>query len=189
MLGAICLEAYCQNAEVSAANQEIQRKILSVEKKYPDLKVDEMFAFYKEYGPDLLEEWQRRSQNSAEKADLYLDILSRHYLEIISLRNKDPEEYERLVKQQRTEYEIRLLSRQIQKLAASEKEPEKLAQSKKQLKKIMDDAFEEAQKRQFIEINRLENQIRELKNLANERAANKQTILQQRFYLLTGQKE
>ncbi len=51
----------------------------------------------------------------------------------------------------------------------------------------MEKAFDDAQIQQQIEINRLENEVRSLRNLAEERSANKQFILRQRFLLLTGE--
>ena len=156
-------------------------------REYRILDTEGMLKFYSENAPDLLEEWERRCRTSVKDGTKYMGMLARHYSEICSAREKSEEEYARLVRQQKTEFKVRSLSRQIQKLAADKSDGDKLARLKLELRNVMETAFDETQKRQAQEINRLENELRTLKELVKERAANKDVILRQRFALLTGQ--
>ncbi len=150
-----------------------------------------MIEFYNSNAPDLIVEWQKRCTLSAEKGTEYTRLMIKNFLDIDKFRENNPEEYERLVKQQQNESLIRTTSLEIQILAKKndDNDRERLNELKLKLKKLMEDAFDEAQRRQILEINRLENEVRNLRNLAEQRAANKQSILQQRFILLTDGQE
>ncbi len=148
----------------------------------------ELLAFCNDACPDLLDEWKRLCQEQPEKAKNYLELLAKRYLKATSLRNRDTAEYDRYVMQLKNETQIRTLSRRIQLLEIDdETTQEERKQLKNQLAALMEKAFDDAQIQQQIEINRLENEVRSLRNLAEERAANKQFILRQRFLLLTGE--
>ncbi len=185
----ILISSFAQEKGLEKSAELIRiRSEEGVRGKYPGLDLEAMRKFYEENAPDLLSEWRRRCKEQPEEAQSYLELLASHFREIDALRLTQPAEYERLVRQQKLESEIRALSRKIQTVAAS-KNPDQdaLLQLKLRLRTLMEQNFDEAQARQQLEITRLENEIRALKNLAEDRAANKYLILSQRFWLLTGQ--
>ena len=174
---------------VDAKCMEAVEKAKKATAAFAAVDAERMVAFYAVNAPDLLAEWQKRCVASPEKGLEYTNMLLKNFLEIDKFREANPEEYERLVKQQRTESQIRTISLEIQELAKRDDAKERLNELKLKLKQLMEDAFDEAQRRQLLEINRLENEVRNLRNLAEQRAANKQKILQQRFMLMTDGQE
>lgn len=174
---------------------ETERNIANaVQEAFPNTKLDLVFDFYEKHAPDLLQEWKSKCELQPDNARDYLKLMVIHFNSINKYKDVQPDEYDRLIKQQKTETKIRSLSRQIQYLAANDKANNadkqnniKLEQLKQELKSLMIHAFDEAQERQELEINRLENQLKSLKALAQERAKNKDNILSQRFMLLTGE--
>ena len=172
---------------VSPACLELLRQ---AQKENDGLDAEALIAFYGKNSPDLLTEWEKRLKASPEKGIEYAKLLIKNYLDIDKFRESKPDEYERLVRQLKNDSLIRMTSLEIQNLAKQENvDKEKLLELKLKLRKLMEDAFDEAQRRQLLEINRLENEVRNLRNLAEQRAANKQSILQQRFMLMTDGQE
>ncbi|MBR4222314.1 MAG: hypothetical protein IKR81_14225 [Victivallales bacterium] len=167
----------------------VQQSILKeVVEQNQGLDGNELLAFCNDACPDLLDEWKRLCQEQPDKAKTYLELLTKRYLKAIALRNRDTAEYDRYVKQLKNETQIRTLSRRIQLLEIDDDNTQdERKQLKLQLAALMEKAFDDAQLQQQIEINRLENEVRNLRSLAEERAANKQFILRQRFLLLTGE--
>lgn len=165
----------------------------AVREKYPQINPDDVVAFHRQHAPDLLAEWDRRCRDESTGAKAYFLLLADNFAAIDVLRKDDPDEYERQVKQQATESQVRGLSRQIQALAreggVGVGAPHRLLTKQRlqlELKHLLEQSFDEAQQRQLIEINRLETEMRNLRRLADERAANRRLILGQRFYILTG---
>lgn len=162
-------------------------------KKYPHTKPEDIEEFHRQYAPDLILEWEKRCRERPTEAKKYFLLLADNFVAIDSVKDDDPEEYQRLLRQQLTESRLRELSRQIQLLAepeVGETSPHRplLRQNLMlELKQLLEQSFDEAQQRQLIEINRLEAEMRNLRRLADERAANRRLILGQRFYLLTGE--
>ncbi len=181
-------------AAAEKAVQLVRRDAFAaVREKYPQINPDDVVAFHRQYAPDLLAEWERRCREEATSAKAYFLLLADNFAAIDILRKDDPDEYDRQIRQQLTESQVRSLSRQIQALAAEEGEgagnPHQLLtrqRLKLELKHLLEKSFDEAQQRQLIEINRLEAEMRNLRRLADERAANRRLILGQRFYILTG---
>jgi len=181
-------------AAAEKAVQLVQRDAFAaVREKYPQTNPDDVVAFHRQYAPDLLAEWERRCREEATSAKAYFLLLADNFAAIDVLRKDDPDEYERQIRQQQTESQVRSLSRQIQALAVKEgdgaDEPDRLLarqRLKLELRHLLEKSFDEAQQRQLIEINRLEAEMRNLRRLADERAANRRLILGQRFYILTG---
>lgn len=169
-----------------------QDAFAAVREKYPQINPNDVVAFHRQYAPDLLAEWERRCREEATSAKAYFLLLADNFAAIDALRKDDPEEYERQIQQQQTESQVRSLSRQIQALAVEEDEgddphrQQTRQRLKLELKHLLEKNFDEAQQRQMIEINRLEAEMRNLRRLADERAANRRLILRQRFYILTG---
>ena len=173
----------------SDKTQTTQQSVLNaVLEQNPGIDGNELLDFCNEFTPDLLDEWKRLCAEQPEKAQNFLELLTKRFLKALSLREKDTSEYERFVKQLKTETQIRSLSRKIQLLVIEdESTQDERRQLKVQLAALMEKAFDDAQLQQQIEINRLENEVKNLRSLAEERAANKQFILRQRFLLLTGE--
>ena len=79
---------------------------------------------------------------------------------------------------------MRKLAREIQRLGkpvedkdADAQRQQDLAKARTELKVVLETVFDESQQQQLIEINRLESEVRDLRRLANDRAANKDFIL------------
>ena len=178
-----------QDTSAYAKGVAVQQTILKeVVEQNQGIDGNELLAFCNDACPDLLDEWKRLCQEQPDKAKNYLELLAKRYIKATTLRNRDTAEHDRYIKQLKNETQIRTLSRRIQLLEIDdENTQEERKQLKSQLATLMEKAFDDAQLQQQIEINRLENEVRNLRNLAEERAANKQFILRQRFLLLTGE--
>ena len=178
-----------QEEPTNAKGLTVQQAVLKeVVEQYQGMNGNALLAFCNETCPDLLDEWKRLCQEQPDKSKNYLELLAKRYLKATSLRNRDTSEYNRYVKQLKNETQIRTLSIRIQLLEIDDENTmEERRQLKTQLATLMEKAFDDAQLQQQIEINRLENEVRNLRSLAEERAANKQFILRQRFLLLTGE--
>ncbi len=186
MCGAMVWSQQSALEKVAAAARE--KSVAAAVSAHPGLNAEEMRKFLAEHSPELLEEWERRCREQSDDAPAYFELLAKHYLELTDLQKSNPQEYARRIRQQRTESEVRRLSRRIQELAASpKKDSPELKELKMRLRRLMEEYFDESQARQQIEINRLENELLALKKLAEDRAVNKYIILSQRFWLLTGQ--
>ncbi len=201
-LGLLPLLTGTETAAVGTSVQEkaailVQRESLqSVREAKPELDSVAFMAFLADNTPDLLEEWKRRCAEEPETALAYLNLLVDHYEHISAVQKDNPAEYERLLEQQRTESRARQLARQIQLLpeqirtAPADKAEvltHKLDTAREELKKLLQDSFDEAQARQLFDLNRLESEVRDLRRLVEERATNRQFILEQRFQVLTGE--
>ncbi len=185
MATAVCLAAVAQEELAD-----------SLKRVRPNVEAEAMLSYYRTNAPDLLEEIEKRRKAYPEAMDAYLGQLADHFQEVDKLRGEDNAMYDRMVRQEKQQCEVRKLSREIQKLAkAPKKEPknveeQRLAQLKEtraQLRKLLEQAFDEAQQQQLIQINRLESEVRDLRRLATERSKNRQYILQERFRTLTGE--
>ena len=164
-----------------------QQNLALAQKNYPDLIPAEMEQFYREHAPDLLEEWLRRCKAQPEHAFPYLELMIKRFQKIIALKNSQPDEYERQIKQIRTEAEVRDLARKIRTLRGNSAQNRERQELKAQLQALMERNFDEAQARQQLQITRLESELKSLRSLAEDRAANKKLILAQKFMLLTGE--
>lgn len=182
---------------VEKAGQLVQQEAMRIlQQKRPELAFDAMLAFYRENAPDLISEWERRCLQQPDGAEAYLALLAEHYASIVKVKDEDPEEYERLVWQQQQESKVRTVSRRIQSysrpgedrsLGAEAARLMRLQEDKFTLRQLLEESFDHAQQRQMVDINRLENEVRDLRRLVSERAANRQLILEQRFMVLTGE--
>ncbi len=187
--GAQPVEAVVETPKVTVSSECLEL-LRQAQKENDGLDAQALIAFYGKNSPDLLAEWEKRLKASHEKGTEYAKLLIKNYLDIDKFRESNPEEYERLVRQLKNDSLIRTTSLEIQNLAKQDNvDKEKLLELKMKLRKLMEDAFDEAQRRQLLEINRLENEVRNLRNLVEQRAANKQSILQQRFMLMTDGQE
>ena len=155
-----------------------------------------MLGYYRANAPDLLEEIEKRRKAYPEAMDAYLAQLADHFQEVDKLRGEDNALYDRMVRQEKRQCDVRKLSRKIQRLAKTPKnepknvEEQRLAQLKEsrlKLRNLLEQAFDEAQQQQLIQINQLESEVRDLRRLATDRSKNRKYILQERFRTLTGE--
>ena len=162
----------------------------------PNVEADAMLGYYRTNAPDLLEEIEKRRKAYPEAMDAYLGQLADHFQEVDKLRGEDNAAYDRMVKKEKQQCQVRRLSREIQQLAKPAKNEAKdaadqrlalLKESRLQLRKLLEQAFDEAQQQQLIQINKLESEVRDLRRLATERSKNRANILQERFRTLTGE--
>ena len=186
-----CLRAEDRPAASSAVDETgetvRQQNLALAQRNYPDLPLGEMEQFYREHAPDLLAEWLRRCQAHPEHAYSYLELMLKRFQEINALKEKQPDEYERQIRQLRTESEIRTLARKIRDLKGNPARAQEHQECKAQLQALMERSFDEAQARQQLQITRLESELKSLRSLAEDRAANRKLILAQKFMLLTGE--
>ena len=192
LLLSLCgLRAEDRPAKASASNEAMetvrQQNLALAQKNYPDLTFDEMERFYREHAPDLLDEWLRRCQAHPEHAYPYLELMLKRFQEINALKTRQPDEYERQIKQLRTESEIRTLARKIRELKGKPAYAQERQTCQAQLQTLMERSFDEAQARQQLQITRLESELKSLRSLAEDRAANRKLILAQKYLLLTGE--
>lgn len=162
----------------------------------PNVEVDAMLGYYRANAPDLLEEIEKRRKAYPEAMDAYLAQLADHFQEVDKLRGEDNALYDRMVRQEKRQCDVRKLSREIQRLAKTPKnEPKNVAEqrlaqlkeSRLKLRNLLEQAFDEAQQQQLIQINQLESEVRDLRRLATDRSKNRKYILQERFRTLTGE--
>jgi len=164
--------------------------------KYPELDFDMMLRFYTEYAPDLVEEWQRRSEESApENSTVFLYQLAEHFLRLEKVRSRDRRTYERLMEIERTNYKARFISSEIRRLtnlADAELVPEletmrkeNLAKAKKDLYALLERSFELSILQQQHEIDELEQGLEALKQKLQQRQENKKRSIEERFQKLT----
>lgn len=166
--------------------------------RHPQLDFALLERFYEVYSPDLLAEWRRRAEagRAGESAE-YLQRLAEHFLQLEEVRRSDRAEYERLLEYERLQRQIRLLSREVQRLLALGGEllsPEteaarqaNLAQAQRTLRELLERAFDESLRQQLHEIDRLQDEVDALRRLVGERRMNRQQTLARQYRKLTGQ--
>ena len=178
---------------VAVAQEELAETLKRVR---PNVEADAMLQYYRTNAPDLLEEIEKRRKAYPEAMDAYLGQLADHFQEVDKLRGEDNALFDRMVRQEKQQCEVRKLSRDIQQLAKVPKkeskndEEQRLAQLKEaraKLRMLLEQSFDEAQQQQLIQINKLESEVRDLRRLATERSKNRKYILQERFRTLTGE--
>ena len=162
----------------------------------PNVEAEAMLGYYRANAPDLLEEIEKRRKAYPEAMDAYLAQLADHFQEVDKLRGEDNALYDRMVRQEKRQCDVRKLSREIQRLAKTPKnEPKNVAEqrlaqlkeSRLKLRNLLEQACDEAQQQQLIQINQLESEVRDLRRLATDRSKNRKYILQERFRTLTGE--
>ena len=162
----------------------------------PNVEAEAMLGYYRANAPDLLEEIEKRRKAYPEAMDAYLAQLADHFQEVDKLRGEDNALYDRMIRQEKRQCDVRKLSREIQRLAKTPKnEPKNVAEqrlaqlkeSRLKLRNLLEQAFDEAQQQQLIQINQLESEVRDLRRLATDRSKNRKYILQERFRTLTGE--
>lgn len=117
----------------------------------------------------------------------YDRLIVRAYHEMLHLREmeqRDPEMYERLIRERKLDRETRLLAREIKQL---ESEAEIKARKEK-LESKLNTLFDLRQENRLDEIRKLEEKIQELKENNATRLANKAAIVEHRMNELLGER-
>lgn len=118
---------------------------------------------------------------------LYRQELSRAFREMRfseNLKEEDPERYNRLKEEKELEIESQRLAKKYQEAAGSEEK----AQIEKDLKQVLEKAFESRQRNRKDEIAKLEEKLAELKKRNDERLANREEIIELRLHDLLDKK-
>ena len=192
LLACSLLWAQPELESVAALQRDAWQQITA---KYPEIAANAVQEFYLEYAPDLLKEWDRFCLDRPNEAVLFLQRMIDKFLAIQRVKDVNPQEYQRLLAMQKLESQIRISSKDVQNLAEqlegkkATEEPKlywELQQQKQELMRLLKESFEESQQHQQIEIRRLEAEMTMLKQRFQERSANQEMILQERFRVLTG---
>lgn len=183
-------------AKVVPSWEDVRRTAFArIHQEFSRVKLEKVIAFYRKYAPDLLLEWERYCRDFPQTPEVFLRQLVVDYLEIESLREESPVEYERMLRVQRMESRIRGVGRELQRLAVelggqtSLSRPQQFLEfnrKKGELQKLLQESFQETQQHQQLELNRLEVEMQQLQSRLQERAANQETILRERFRVLSG---
>lgn len=192
----LCLFSLCLGLSLSAQNVPSQEKLWEecVEKN-PGVSSIAVKEFYQKNAPDLLKELSFFLREDSSQARVFLQQLVTGYLELQKILVENPVLYQwqlrRLgeeVKIRRLSAEIKLLDGYMQDKSAPEKTAKllELHQKKQELKKLLEEAFNNFQQHQQIEINRLEAEMQILKQLLEERSVSKDMILEEQYRKLTG---
>ncbi|MBT7161579.1 MAG: hypothetical protein HN849_19800 [Victivallales bacterium] len=155
------------------------------------MKPNALWGFYKRYAPDRIQQFERACKTSASKSQESLLAMAQHYLDLEELRQRNPEEYGRLLELEQAESKARELGRRVTALALSSSKPgsvghKSLLKTRKELRLALEKCFQSSQQNQLIEMNRLEAEVRDLRALLQQRQGARELILQQRFLDLSG---
>jgi hypothetical protein len=158
---------------------------------HPKVKPNALWGFYKRYAPDRIQQFERACKTSASKSQESLLAMAQHYLDLEELRQRNPEEYGRLLELEQAESKARELGRRVTALALSSSKPgsvghKSLLKTRKELRLALEKCFQSSQQNQLIEMNRLEAEVRDLRALLQQRQGARELILQQRFLDLSG---
>ena len=130
------------------------------------------------------EELMVLKERSPENYRIQLSLAFREMRELQRLKEDDPERYERVVKEKelnRKSYELVELYRKT----TSEEEKKSI---RTQLENLLDTLFDYRQMNREEEIERLEKQVAELKEINNKRIASKKEIVLNRLAEMLGEK-
>lgn len=165
-------------------------------KSHPDVDVAAMLQYYSRTSPDIHAEVRNRLAGGREDAGAYLDRLADHYQRLERVRQRNPAEYERMMSLDLLESRARMLGRLIMQLNAALADGstddavaarDAASRAKEELRGVLERAFDGTQQNQRIELNRLEAELRTMRQLLDERDAKRDLIVRQRFMELCGQ--
>lgn len=157
----------------------------------PGLDPAAVVRFYQEYSPDLVADFSTRESEDQAAAARYAGRLATHFMELEDVRQRNQDEYERLLELEQLETGSRRLGRRIRKLekllttdAGALRADAEVA--RQELLRVLSRIFAARQQNQLIEIHRLEAEVQQLRHLAEEREAQREHILEHRFRELVG---
>ena len=179
-----------------AADGTLARDKAALATQFPRLDVELMMRFYEEYSPDLLEEWRMRAKEHPGVSGDYLKRLAKHFQKLEDTRQTDMEEYDRLLEYEVLQRQIRLLGKELRRLDAIDTnlltaEQDALRQTnltrgREKLKSLLEQAFDESLRQQLYEIDKLEAEISQLRQIVDERKQNREQSIRQRYRQLAG---
>jgi len=158
--------------------------------------VPAMLQYYSRTSPDIHAEVRNRLAAGSEGTGAYLDRLADHYERLERVRQRNPAEFERMTSLDLLESRARMLGRLIMQLTAALADGsaddaaatrDAAGRAKEELRGVLERAFDGTQQNQRIELNRLEAELRTMRQLLNERDAKRDLIVRQRFMELCGQ--
>ena len=160
----------------------------------PGLAMQDIKAFYQEYAPELLKELAENARQWPDQTAGFLQQLVDGYRELQKIRKENPTLYQWQLRRLGDQVKIRRIGNEIKQLdeflldKSAAEEPARvleLHQKKQELKKLLEHAFLAAQQHQQIEINRLDAEMKMLKQLLEERNASRELILKEQYRKLT----
>ena len=197
LCGGLCLWAEEEKGGSAVKESAAQEKLWEENSQQnPGIRAADVKAFYQEHAPELLKEWARNCQELPSQAANFLQQLVDGYQELQRTKAESPSVYQWQLRRLGNEIKLRQLGNEIKQLNAAllgktaTEEPTlvlELHQKKQELKKLLELTFEQSQQHQQIEINRLEAEMNMLKRLLEERSANREHILRERFGALSGE--
>ncbi len=157
-----------------------------------------MIEFFQEVAPDRLVELDKACAKSLREAEQCARNLAETFKAYQQVRKENPEEYRRLVEIEKLESEVRRLGAKVRELVEALKGGGgrgevrtdtilALRAAKQELVAALEKGFVVSQQNQLIELNRLEAEVRELRQLLAGRGEQREAILAQRFRELTGE--
>lgn len=187
------------NFAYSASADSIALEKLWVENiaRYPGLRSSEVKYFYSEHAPELIKELALHCEEHPKLAAAFIRQLIEYYQDLLRIKRENSTLYGWRLDKMKSEivirrlgFEIKILNEKAANINTLDKIMLKreLDKKKKELQKLLEESFIETEQQQKIEINRLEAELNILKQLMQERKANKQMILQERFQKLIGEK-
>lgn len=197
LCGGLCLVAATEKKDPAVEESAAQEKLWEENSQLnPGIRAADVKAFYQEYAPELLKEWARNCRELPSQAANFLQQLVDGYQDLQRLKTESPSVYQWQLRRLSNEIKLRQLGNEIKQINAAllgktaTEEPAlvlEVHQKKQEMKKLLELTFEESQQHQQIEINRLEAEMKMLKRLLDERNANREHILQERFRTLSGE--
>lgn len=165
-----------------------------LQRLYPDLDLEAMTDFYKTTAPDRLRELEAACLRGVRAASPIAEEMATAYTGFVKLKDESPEEYRRVVEIERLQYKARELGREIRRLStllrkgkAGKAEESRIPAAKRELAELLQTCFIQQQENQLIELNRMEAEVRELRQLLEMRQAHRTEIIEQRFSELSGE--
>jgi hypothetical protein len=137
------------------------------------LSEEEIFQWVEQYVPSGVSELKDLKQEAPEVYAHRIREVANEIRHLETVKQRDPEMFERLVKAENLEHKSWKLSGEI----ARTQDPEKKKQLTAQLKDMLGEIFEIRLEERSLEIKELENEINKIKTLIEERKANKGAII------------
>jgi len=164
-------------------------------KEYPDLDCERFVAFFEQNNPMILKQVFSETPGSNQNIQPELETVIKRYFLLEHLRLQNLEEYRRELAIEQLECQSLRLADQLQRLEKRlaentgdrQTDQAQLDRTSAQLKELLPQIFAAKQENQLIEINRLEAEMREIRNQLELREANKADIVRNRYYVLTGE--
>jgi len=172
-------------------SKEILREaLLEIQKKHPQLDLQNMFHFQQTYCPSELKFLEKELNQKPQKAKKHLKEICNNYLIISNLKQTNPKEYKKnmdIAITRNQGFALALEIKQLKKENINKKKQQELEKKQKELEKIIEKTFTEKQQLQLQEIEKLEKKLKQLKTLLHNQKKNTDKIYRQQYKSLTGE--